>query len=538
MVRRSDGILDGFWLPRSLRSLADNAEWVVQWALDGRPAEEGKGVAARWPKFTSAQWAVLLDGLRASRGPSVPDLIARWQKAMAAVPQLLTKQVDHLEAVAHYTGYPLSMLTAAFVQGELVRPDALVNMVGESPTWAVARAWQPMPGGLPGKLRFYPSRLIDRLSAVLHPRAPLFHPLPPISFAVGFAAGNIPGNGLLLTLLLHIANHTVLGVPDVTPPAVLIRASRQVPLFDPWVLTAIEEIDAELVQGIALLVWDYDDEPLQRMLLGQVDLVMATASDQTIASLEHQLEAVGRPARFLRHGHKVSFSAIGRAALNDAPSVPACLAAFDSTFWDQFGCLSARVHFVEHGGQYTPIEYAEALSEAMRRLAERLPRGPAPRRLLHQAYDAYKLLEPAGEVRVFTTYEDDCLVVFDERPWSQTQWRTTVNRCIGRVVVVRPVDDLVRALPYYLGQLPPANLQSLSVAVDAERILDLAEAVGRCGVTALRSLGRAAFPQLAYSWDGLLPLDLGNRRPPGYFATLETEDPLSELKPMLDRLGL
>jgi hypothetical protein len=48
-------------------------------------------------------------------------------------------------------------------------------------------------------------------------------------------------------------------------------------------------------------------------------------------------------------------------------------------------------------------------------------------------------------------------------------------------------------------------------------------------VTALRRLGRASFPQLAYSWDGYLPLDLGSVRPRGHFSTVESLDTLSEL---------
>jgi hypothetical protein len=99
------------------------------------------------------------------------------------------------------------------------------------------------------------------------------------------------------------------------------------------------------------------------------------------------------------------------------------------------------------------------------------------------------------------------------------------------------VEDLGEVSSRYLCQLPPANLQSLSVAVAAERVLELAEGAGACGVTALRSLGRAAFPKMAYSWDGLLPLDLGNVRPEGHFTTLETEDPLVGLAQAATQLG-
>jgi hypothetical protein len=362
--------------------------------------------------------------------------------------------------------------------------------------------------------------------------------VPATGLALGFAAGNVPGNGLLIALQLHIANHTRVGARAEAPPAVLVRNSRQAPLLAPWVLSAIEEIDPQLVTGLAMLVWDYDDASLQRTLLSQADLVMAAASDQTIASIEACLQALNGPARFHPHGHKVSFAVIGRAALGDDPVRVAGLAALDSTFWDQYGCLSARVHFVERGGTHTPADYAVALTEAMRALVDQHPRGVAPARFLHRAFDTYKLLEGHDSVRVLTDYDDDCLVVLDERAWNPDQWRDTVNRCTGRVVVVRPVQDLGEVSSRYLGQIPSTNLQSMSVAVAGARVLELAEEAGACGVTALRSLGHAAFPQMAYSWDGLLPLDLGNRRPAGRFTTLETEDPLGDLAQTATQLGL
>jgi hypothetical protein len=525
-------------LPAPLRTLIRDVAWEVRDVVAGRAVPPGEGVTVRWPVLSATDWDTLLTELRAARGPATPDLLARWQQALQALPAILTGQPEILDAIARYTGYPSSMLMLAFAQGELMQLDALARAIEDAPTWAAARTWQRMAGGLPGALRFFPARRFDRWSAPLRGEAPLFQSAPPTGLAVGFGAGNVPGNGLLSALQLHIANHTSLGATPEMPPAVLVRNSRQAPLLAPWVLSAIEQIDPELVAGMAMLIWEYEDTALQRMLLGEADLVLAAASDVTIASIDEHLRAIGSLARFHRHGHKVSFAVIGRAALCDDPSLPASLAALDSTFWDQYGCLSARVHFVERGGEHTPADYAAALSGAMHELARRLPRGVAPSRFLHRAYDTYKLLERRGRVRVLTDYDDDCLVVLDERAWNADQWRNTVNRCTGRVVVVRPVEELSEVSARYLCQLPPANLQSVSMAAAAGRVLELAQEAGSCGVTALRSLGHAAFPKMAYSWDGLLPLDLGNARPEGHFTTLETEDPLTDLAQAATELGL
>src|SRR5512139_872354 len=80
----------------------------------------------------------------------------------------------------------------------------------------------------------------------------------------------------------------------------------------------------------------------------------------------------------------------------------------------------------------------------------------------------------------------------------------------------------------YLRHVHREHLQSMSIALGEPdepgmdpRLLRYAEALGAVGITSIRTVGRGAFPQLAYSWDGLLPLDLTAERPKGYFAALE-----------------
>jgi hypothetical protein len=311
---------------------------------------------------------------------------------------------------------------------------------------------------------------------------------------------------------------------------VLIRNIRQAPILAPWVLSAIETIDPELVSGMAMLIWDYENEEIQRESLARADLVIAAAGDPTISRIRSQIDSLGSRPRFHAHGHKVSFDIVGREALKSDLAEIARLAALDSILWDQYGCLSARIHFVERGGSATVEEYAKALTEQMRLLSTRLHRGVAPLRFLHRSYETYKLLEPGHKVHVYSEYTDDFLVVCDRREWDSYLLREAVNRCTGRVIVVRPVQQIEQVPLRYLSRLPPENLQTLGVACDAGRVLALAQRAGACGVTAIRRLGRAAFPQLAYSWDGYLPLDLSNDRPAGYFSTVEEVDLLNQIR--------
>jgi hypothetical protein len=513
-------VYDAFWLPAALRQqlLADVA-WETVWLKGGALSETEipDGVAVRWPRLEPSQWRALLAGLQAARSGDGREMLARWQAILEAVMgPLMEDALAMIPTLATCTGYSHEMLTTALWQGDLVNANLLSAALDFSPTWSVATRWERMPA-VPGWARFFPARRSDRLLAGARRTAPLFHMAPPVDLALGYAAGNVPGTALLISLLGGLANHSAgEGVPS---PAVLVRNSRHEPLFAPWILSAVEQIDPTLVAGLAVLVWDYEDEALQGELLRAAGLLIAAAGDDTIAALDAARARHAPALRFHRHGHKASFSVIERPT----PAI-ARLAALDSSLWDQNGCLSARIHFVVGDAD----AYAGDLAQQMRAIATTLPRGTTPRRLVHRAYDTYQALEADGHVRVHSVYEDDFAVVLDRRPWDAGRLSRAVNACQARVVVVRPVQE-TSEVAGYLRQLPASNLQSVSAALEADHVLRLAGGLGAAGVTAIRSLGRAAFPQLAYSWDGLLPLDAGNVRPAGHFTTVEFDDLEEEL---------
>jgi hypothetical protein len=515
------------------------ATWETAWLKGGvLTAEDDPGaVPVRWPRLAPEQWGALLKGLQQGRTVSGRDVLARWQTVLdAARVQLAERSAEMLPALATCTGYSPQMLAMALGLGDLISPQMLSAALQFQPTWSVAAGWERMPG-LPGRVRFFPQHASDRARARLPGKAPMCRSAPSVDLVLGYAAGNVPGTALLIALLGGLANYA--SGNGTLAPAVLVRNSRHEPLFAPWALSIVETLDPTLVAGLSVLIWDYEDKALQRELMRRAGLMIAAADDDTIATLD-AVRAKSAPAlRFHRHGHKVSFAVIGdrraevggRKSEVDGPQsttrnltsdIP-LLAALDSALWDQNGCLSARVHFADDAE-----EYAAALVERMRGLATVLPRGATPRRLAHRAFDAYTALTGSGRVRVCSTYDDDFAVVVDARAWDAETLHRTVNACQGRVIVVRPVKN-VMDVPSLLRWLPASNLQSVSVAMDEARVLEFAEAAGAGGVTAVRSLGRAAFPQLAYSWDGLLPLDMGRLRPEGHFTTIEFDDLQQEI---------
>ncbi len=550
--------LPGFWLPRSVRDqvLSPETEWQSVAFSQGRecgsecPPDEPGRATAQWPLLDAEEWQRLLQALseNRARAPQGPELWNRLERALRRAAGRGFKGGDGtgedlLAALSAYTGYSRLLIEFALRSPSLWDAGVLAQTFGLSPSWEAAEDWVSL-GGIPGRMRFFPaSRLARAWSRTGVPgRRPLFGAEEPLELMLGFAAGNVPGTALLLVLLALATT-----VSGDGPPVVLVRNSRREPLFSPLVLSLLEEEDEEVVSTVALLVWDYDEPLVQRPLLSRADAVLAAAGNDTIAQISRDMSLSGARARFHAHGHKVSFTAVSREGLGDDRVIGAAdvepmdalalLTALDSVMWDQNGCLSSRFHFVERWGSEDPgpLAYAEALTRQMRELARRLPRGCWPRGRLHDTFDRYKAMEIRGDVHVLSAHGDEFVVVLDARPAvrGEAAARTfagAVNECQGRVVVVRPVDDLLEVPERYLRYLPAHMLQSLSVAIGTadrplgERFLAFASACGDAGITAIRPAGRAAFPQLAYSWDGFLPLDLVRRRPTGHFTTIEFDD--------------
>jgi hypothetical protein len=559
-VEIQNASVDGFWLPQDVRQRILQADTVYQTECyqDGRPCLEGQagGITVRWPLLTMPTWHELRELLQANRSrvPRGKAFIERLQAALEVVSQHFTPLDDPLrerilQAVPCFTGFSPPMIATALQGLDLANLGQLPQAFSLDPSYQAIDSWQAMDD-LPGRLRFYPRHPWQRLIGwVTGKRSQsIFQPARPTDCVVGYGAGNVPGTALLIAFM---AQATVLAETD--PPVIFIRNSRQEPIFSAYVLEALQEIDPDLFCNLAVLTWDYEDASLQDWLLQQAGLVIAAASDETIAQIRAGVERAKSKSnqasgkRFHAHGHKFSFAAIGKEVLQKDLLEPATgqplidivalLASLDSVFWDQYGCLSARNHFVEQAGEtgYSAAEYASRLAIQMRILAAYLPRGAAPLQRLHDSFDKFKQLETTGQVHVFSQYDDEFLVVCDHRPVGAESFYRSLNDCLGRVVIVRPVSSLMDIPENYLRLLPPANLQSLSVAVGhsgqglTDAFLHFAHACGRRGVTAIRTVGRGAFPQLAYSWDGLIPLDLLCERKEGHFTTIEFEQPFDQI---------
>lgn len=187
----------------------------------------------------------------------------------------------------------------------------------------------------------------------------------PIAMLSIILAGNVftaSVRGIVVPLLL--------GVP------VLVKSSSRETSFPAMLRDALRRTDPGLGAAMDLVVFPGGDPEREAALVQSAEAVAVYGSDQTVASIEGRCT----DRMLIAHGHGVSAAYCGSRALSKA-HIDRTIAALslDICAYDQRGCLSPQVVFVQASRDYAVSEFAERLAiRGLEPLAKALPRGPLP----------------------------------------------------------------------------------------------------------------------------------------------------------------
>ena len=315
------------------------------------------------------------------------------------------------------------------------------------------------------------------------------------------------GDGRVMAIGPRLAAHVFSGnVPGVAVTslvrAMLVKAASigktatGEPLLAALFARGVAEVDPGLGACLAVTYWSGGDTELERAALEHAGAVIVYGGRNAVDSIR----AITPPgATFLGYGPKLSFGVIGRGRLGmgDAEAV-ARAAALDASTFDQQGCVSPHVFYVEEGGEVSPRAFASLLARGMEAVERGLPRGAlspgeasAIRQLRGEAEFAPGMELHASETGTAWT------VIFDPEPAFEAS-------CLNRVVRVKPVAALadVPALVAEYGEV----LQTVGVAAGEAEAAELAAALARLGASRVARIGEMAWPPPWWHHDGSPPL--------------------------------
>lgn len=304
-------------------------------------------------------------------------------------------------------------------------------------------------------------------------------------FLVHITAGNIP-NPAMMSMVCGVLLRSAQFVKCATGASFLPRLFAH----------SLYEADAKLGACLEIAEWRGGSEQLEAALFNEADCITATGSDETLAQIRRRVPA---KTRFLGYGHRVSFGYVAQDVLAGFNSKKiAARAATDVIAWDQHGCLSPHVIYVENGGGATPEQFAELLAEELGRREQSEPRGELP-------------AEAAAVIaskRAF--YEVRAAHSPDTRHWcseNSTAWTVIYEAdprfqlsCLNRFIYVKGVTGLTEALQN--ADSVRGQVSTVGLAATEERSPELALELARWGVTRVCPLGQMQNPPLLWRHDG------------------------------------
>ena len=163
---------------------------------------------------------------------------------------------------------------------------------------------------------------------------------------------------VILPAQVFVAAHRALALGLACAPRVCVRASRRDPVF-------LEALAAE-AQGLF--------EPVARLTVQPGDHVWAYGADVTLAALRSEL-----PGGAILHAHGDGFGVaivdlVALAGVPGALGTAASALGRDTLAFDQRGCLSPRL-VLALGSRELSLEFAQALCDALAKVARSVPRG-------------------------------------------------------------------------------------------------------------------------------------------------------------------
>jgi hypothetical protein len=302
-------------------------------------------------------------------------------------------------------------------------------------------------------------------------------------------SGNVPGVAVTALVRALLVKSAALG-----------KTAAGEPLLAALFAQAVAEEDSGLGACLAVTYWAGGDEELERAALESAEVVVVYGGAEAVQAVRNRTPP---HTRFVGYGPKLSFGVIGRSALTAQSALEVARgAALDASTFDQQGCVSPHLFYVEEGGETTPRQWASLLAAEMQAIEGDLPRGTlAPREssAIRQLRGEAEFGEAGGSgVQLHASVEGTAwTVIYEPEPRFSAS-------CLNRVIRVKPIARLADVAAE-VAQLVPV-LQTVGVAGHPEETIRLAEALGRLGAARICPIGRMAWPPPAWHHDGQPPL--------------------------------
>ncbi|WP_282156131.1 acyl-CoA reductase [Cytobacillus gottheilii] len=325
-----------------------------------------------------------------------------------------------------------------------------------------------------------------------------------------FWAGNVPGLPLWSFISALLVKSGSVG-----------KTASEEPLFAGLFADILAEVEPKIKNCFAIVTWKGGDEEREALFFEGCETIIAYGSDQSLASIKQRVPVT---SKLISHGHKISFSIIGKESLHMQKAVETShLAALDLIRYDQQGCYSPQAIFVQKGGLITPGEFAKYLAHELSALEIRFPR----RELSIEESASFIRNQQREEMSLFA--EENKEIISDEngrwiviyKDHSSEFLPSVLNRSI-QVFAFDEIDEVLEKIKHY-----KKWLQTAGMSTSPENVFLWSQKLSLHGITRMTGIGRMTSPEAGWHQDGGFSLADLVKMTDIEASTLELAEPLS-----------
>jgi hypothetical protein len=305
-------------------------------------------------------------------------------------------------------------------------------------------------------------------------------------FQVHICAGNIP-NPTLTSIIFGLLARSAQFVKCASGAAFLPRLFAH----------SIYEADGKLGACLEIAEWRGGNHDLENALFIEADCVTATGDDETLDKIRKHLLL---KTKFIGHGHRVSFGFVAHEVLYGSRAKKIVVAAADDVVaWNQLGCLSPHVIYIQSGGEISPEHFAQLLAEELEEREIIEPRGELP------AEYAAAIASRRGIYEVRAAHSPETTQHWcskDSTAWTvvfEADARFQIS-CLNRFIYVKGVSDLKTALEN--ADSVRGKVSTVGIVAPEEKTNEIATQLARWGAMRVCPLGQMQNPPLTWRHDG------------------------------------
>ncbi len=275
----------------------------------------------------------------------------------------------------------------------------------------------------------------------------------------------------------------------------IAKLASDEPLFGPAWIESVASVEPKLAQCVALCHWQGGNESLEEALFEPCETVILYGGEQTVQTLRKR---IGGHKKIIEHGHKIGVILIGSDSLHDEAGARdlAGRIALDIGVFDQRACIAPQMAYVEQDGKIDVATLCGFIEQALQKLETTLP--PSEMSIdtgaslaMERNLARFKSTQHKG----FKLFEKgSATLVLDPDQSFQSVLPT-------RFLRVCPVTSLQDVFPI----LEPVGtfLQNVGIETDEQTRYELAELLGRLGVSRVTRPGLMHKPSMRWKHDGV-----------------------------------